>query len=128
MSVGAPGLLADEQLVEHAFEAVGARSPGALFRRRLRSDRFALVALGTIVALVLVALLAPLVVQLLGVPGPNKLDAPALDASGTPLGPSGAHPFGVDGLGRDVLARTVYGARVSLLVGIAGTAFAVAIG
>ncbi|MEV4080967.1 ABC transporter permease, partial [Nonomuraea fuscirosea] len=33
-------------------------------------------------------------------------------------GPSATHPFGTDGLGRDVLSRVVYGARVSLGVGI----------
>ena len=35
-------------------------------------------------------------------------------------GPSAAHPFGVDELGRDVFARTIYGARVSLLVAFVG--------
>jgi peptide/nickel transport system permease protein len=128
VSVGAPGLLADEELAERAFERVDARSPWALFWRRLRSDRLALAALGAICALVLVAILAPLVVKLLGVPGPDHRDPHAFDSFGTPAGPSAAHPFGVDKLGRDVLARTVYGARVSLLVGIAGTAFAVTIG
>ena len=47
-----------------------------------------------------------------------------LDAFGSPLGPSAAHPFGVDQLGRDVFARVVYGARVSLEVGVIGTAIA----
>jgi peptide/nickel transport system permease protein len=128
MSVGAPGLLGDEELVEHAFAGGAARSPLELFWRRLRADRLALAALAVIAALVLMALFAPLVVKLAGVPGPNVQSAHAVDRFGTPLGPSAAHPFGVDPLGRDVLARTVYGARVSLLVGIVGTAVAVAIG
>jgi peptide/nickel transport system permease protein len=128
MSVGAPGLLAQEELTERAFEAGVARSPWQLFWRRLRSDRVALVALGVIVALVLVAILAPLVVKLAGAPGPTVQDRHAVDMFGTPLGPSGEHWFGVDPLGRDVFARTVYGARVSLLVGIAGTAIAVLLG
>jgi len=34
------------------------------------------------------------------------------------VGPTWQHPFGTDELGRDLLARTLYGARVSLLVGI----------
>jgi peptide/nickel transport system permease protein len=42
----------------------------------------------------------------------------ALDLSQRLNGPSWAHPFGVDELGRDVLARLVAGARVSLLVGV----------
>jgi peptide/nickel transport system permease protein len=128
MSVGAPGLLAQEERAERAFELGPARSPGQLLWRRLRSDRLALVALGTIVALVLAAIFAPLVVDLLGAPGPTVQDRDAVDAFGTPLGPSADHLLGVDTLGRDVLARTVYGARVSLLVGIAGTAIAVLLG
>ncbi len=128
MSVGAPGLLGEEELVEHAFEGVGARSPLGHFWQRLRSDRLAFAALVVIVVLVLVALFAPLVVKLLGVSGPDVQNAHVTDSFGTPLGPTAAHPFGVDQLGRDVLARTVYGARVSLLVGIVGTAFAVLIG
>jgi ABC-type dipeptide/oligopeptide/nickel transport system permease subunit len=128
MSVGAPGLFADEEHAERAFERSLARSPLQLFWRRLRSDRVALVALTVIVALVLVAIFAPLIVKLVGAPGPNVQDSKAVDAFGTPLGPSAGHLFGVDPLGRDVLARTVYGARVSLLVGVLGTAFAVVLG
>src|SRR5262249_1129003 len=99
-----------------------------LFWRRLRADRLALTALAVIVALVLVAVLAPLIVKLAGAPGPNVQDSHAVDAFGTPLGPSSGHIFGVDPLGRAVFSRTVYGARVSLLVGIVGTAVAVVAG
>ena len=53
-------------------------------------------------------------VKILGLPGPNVQDPNALDAFGSPTGPSAAHPFGVDQLGRDVLSRVIYGARVSL--------------
>jgi peptide/nickel transport system permease protein len=128
MSVGAPGLLAQEERAERLFDAGVARSPWQLFRRRLLSDRLAVAALAVIVLLILVALLAPLVVKLAGVPGPTERDDTAVDAFGLPTGPTGEHPFGVDNLGRDVLARTVYGARVSLLVGILGTAIAVLVG
>ena len=128
MSVGAPGLLAQEERYEHDFESGVARSPWQLFWRRLRDDKVALVALGIIVLLVLVAIFAPLVVKLFGAPGPNVQDRNAVDAFGTPLGPSSGHLFGVDALGRDVFARTVYGARVSLLVGIVGTGVAMLLG
>ncbi|WP_415381429.1 ABC transporter permease [Halosimplex sp. TS25] len=39
-----------------------------------------------------------------------------------------AHPLGTDGLGRDMLSRTIYGARTSLLVGVLGTLLAMAVG
>lgn len=128
MSVGAPGLLAHEERAEHLFDASVARSPLHALWLRLRRDRLAMAALVAIALLVLIALLAPLVVKLAGVPGPTVRDDDAVDMFGLPLGPSGAHPFGVDTLGRDVLARTVYGARVSLLVGVVGTAIAVLVG
>jgi len=128
MSVGAPGLLAQEERFERAFESELPRSPWQLLWRRLRANKVALVALGVIVALVLMAIFAPLVVKLAGAPGPNVQDKHAVDAFGTPLGPSSGHIFGVDTLGRDVFARTVYGARVSLLVGIVGTGVAVLLG
>jgi ABC-type dipeptide/oligopeptide/nickel transport system permease subunit len=127
MSVGAPGLLAEEERFERHLEAV-ARSPLELFWRRLRRDRVAMASLAFVVVLVLVALLAPLVASLLGAPGPTVQDRDAVDSFGTPLGPSADHPFGVDQLGRDVLSRTIYGARVSLLVGVVGTGLAVLLG
>ena len=55
-----------------------------------------------IVLLIIVASAAPLVVGVLGLPGPNVQDPNALDVFGSPTGPSAAHPFGVDQLGRDI--------------------------
>ena len=49
---------------------IAARSPLQLFWRRFRQDRVALVSLGFIVFLVVVAIAAPLIVKLLGLPGP----------------------------------------------------------
>ncbi|TDD08837.1 dipeptide/oligopeptide/nickel ABC transporter permease/ATP-binding protein [Nonomuraea deserti] len=43
-------------------------------------------------------------------------------------GPSAAHPFGTDGLGRDVLSRVVHGARVSLGVGVGAVLLGLGIG
>ncbi|HEX7291823.1 MAG TPA: ABC transporter permease [Conexibacter sp.] len=128
MSVGAPGLLAQEERYERDFAAGSSRSSWQLLWRRLRSDRVAMAAITLIAGLVLMAILAPLVVKLAGAPGPNVQDRDATDMFGTPLGPSADHWFGVDSLGRDVFARTVYGARVSLLVGIVGTGVAVLLG
>ncbi|HEY1590176.1 MAG TPA: ABC transporter permease [Solirubrobacteraceae bacterium] len=127
MSVGSE-LLVDSESTVDSIEVVGddvtARSPTELFWRRFRADRVAMISAIFIIVLIIVAIAAPLVVKILGLPGPNVQDPNALDAFGSPTGPSGAHPFGVDTLGRDILSRVIYGARVSLLVGIVGTLIA----
>ena len=107
---------------------VAAKSPLQLFWRRFRQARVALAALGFIVFLVIIAIAAPVVVDVLGLPSPNTQNLNLTDAFGSPLGPSSAHPFGVDQLGEDVMSRVIYGARVSLIVGIVGTAIATVIG
>jgi peptide/nickel transport system permease protein len=107
---------------------IAARSPLQLFWRRLRKDRVALVSLGFIAFLILLAIAAPLVVKILGLPGPNTQNLSLTDEFGAPLGPSGSHPFGVDQLGQDVMSRVIYGARISLEVGIIGTGISTIIG
>lgn len=82
-----------------------------------------------LISLAIVAMLAPLLVAVIGAPGPDAVDTGSLTAAfGTPTGPSSTHWFGVDWLGRDVLSRTVYGARVSLFIGLVATAGAVVLG
>jgi peptide/nickel transport system permease protein len=105
-----------------------ARSPLSLFWRRFRQDRVALGSLGFIIFLIAVAFGAPLIVQVLGLPGPYTQNPNLTDSFGSPLGPSAAHPFGVDQLGEDVMSRVIYGTRVSLEVGIVGTGIATVIG
>jgi ABC-type dipeptide/oligopeptide/nickel transport system permease subunit len=107
---------------------IAARSPLQLFWRRFRKDRVAMASLGFVVLLVIIALAAPLIVEILGLPGPGVQNLSLTGAFGEPLGPSGAHPFGVDQLGEDVLSRVIYGTRTSLEVGILGTAIATVIG
>jgi peptide/nickel transport system permease protein len=111
-----------------ASEEIAARSPLQLFWRRLRKDRVAVVSLAFIGFLVIVAFAAPLIVKILGLPGPYVQNLNLTDQFGSPLGPSLAHPFGVDQLGEDVMSRVIYGTRVSLEVGIVGTAIATVIG
>jgi ABC-type dipeptide/oligopeptide/nickel transport system permease subunit len=134
MSVGAAELLprtggrVDLPDLSGGPSALAARSPLQLFWRRFRRDRVALVSLWFIALLIVVAIAAPLVVSLLGLPGPNVQNPNLTNAFGSPLGPSSAHPFGVDPLGQDVASRVIYGTRVSLIVGIVGTAVATVLG
>ena len=136
MSTGMPEMLSEGEGLagpDNAAPAVipgeiAARTPLELFTRRLRRDKVALVALGFIVMIVLVAVLAPLVIKIVGVPKPNIQNPDLTDDFGQPLGPTGAHPFGVDQLGRDVLSRVVYGARNSLIAALIATSLTVLIG
>jgi peptide/nickel transport system permease protein len=108
--------------------AITARSPLQLFWRRFRRDKVAMTALAFIVLLILIAVAAPVIVNLLNAPDPNSQTTDALDDFGLPSGPSSDHLFGVDQIGRDVFSRTIYGARVSLLVALIATTLIVAIG
>src|ERR1700680_4919397 len=78
---------------------IAARSPLQLFWRRFRQDRVSLVSGVFIAVLIIVPRAASLVVGLLGVPGPNTQNLNLTDSFGSPLGPNGAHPFGVNPLG-----------------------------
>jgi peptide/nickel transport system permease protein len=116
------------QLEQDSSAAIAARSPMELFWRRLRQDKVAIAAAIFIILLVLAAIFAPLLIKLVGTSGPTEQNAETLDSFGTPTGPSADHIMGVDQLGRDVFARVLYGARVSLTVAIIATALSVAIG
>jgi peptide/nickel transport system permease protein len=116
------------ELTEIDPTAIAARSPWELFSRRFREDWLAMASLVFLALLTLMAIFAPLVVKLAGAPGPNVIDTNALDVFGTATGPSSSHIFGVDQIGRDVFSRTVYGARVSLIVAVTSTGIATFIG
>jgi peptide/nickel transport system permease protein len=107
---------------------IAARSPLQLFWRRFRRDRVAQVSAAFILLLIVVAIFAPLVVKLLGLPSPYAQNPNLTGSFGEPLGPRSGHPFGVDQLGQDVASRVIYGTRVSLEVGVVGTAIAALIG
>ena len=133
MSTGAAELLQDTggTITDEAAETpqeIAARSPLALFWRRLRQDKVALVALSFIVLLIVVAIFAGLIVKLFGAHPPNAQNSGALDEFGSAASPGHGYLFGTDGLGRDVFSRTVYGARVSLEVAFLATGLIVVIG
>jgi peptide/nickel transport system permease protein len=130
VSTGAPELLQDAGalVAEGGAAEIAARSPMQLFWRRLRRDKVAMVSLGFVIGIVLLAVLAPLIVKVFGAPDPNVQNSDLLDDFGSPTGPSGSHLFGVDKLGRDVFSRVVYGSRVSLEVAFTATALIIVIG
>ncbi len=104
------------------------KSPWQLVWMRFRQDRFALAGLIFIGLIVLVAILAPAFAAITG-HGPNELfQRETTDIFGIPEGPNAEFWFGADNSGRDVFVRTVYGTRVSLIVGVVATGIAVLIG
>jgi peptide/nickel transport system permease protein len=108
---------------------VAARSPLQLFWLRFRRDKVAMGALGFIIALIFVAIFAEPIRKLVGAPAPNVQETSALDpAFGLPKGPSSAHIFGADQIGRDVFSRVLAGAQVSLKVAFIGTGLSVILG
>jgi len=120
---------AGADLVEIDPTAIAARTPWELFWRRFKEDRLAMASLIFLAILVVVAIFAPLLVKAVGAPGPDFQDQGALDPNfATATGPSSAHIFGVDQLGRDVFSRVVYGARVSLIVAFTATLLATIVG
>jgi peptide/nickel transport system permease protein len=85
---------------------------------RIARDRKALAGLIVLAVLGVAGLLAPLVAPY----DPNDM---AFDMIGAP---SFAHPLGTDDLGRDLLSRLIYGARISLFVGVSTVAIALVVG
>jgi ABC-type dipeptide/oligopeptide/nickel transport system permease subunit len=92
---------------------------------RFRSNRAALTGLGIVLFLVLVAAFAP---ALLGLDPFSSDFERGGGAEGEPVGPSAAHWLGTDVVYRDQLARLVYGARLSLVIGFAASALSLLIG
>jgi len=93
-------------------------SPNQQAWRRFRNNRMALACGWLLLGVIAVVLLAPLVLSL----KPDTIS----DAQFQP--PSWGHWFGTDVHGRDLLARVLYGARISFLVGVVGAAVSLVIG
>jgi peptide/nickel transport system permease protein len=87
--------------------------------RTLLENPAALVSGVIVLAMILMALLAPLIAP---------YDPKFLDPAVRLRGPSAAHWLGTDDLGRDILSRVIYGARVSLLIGVSVTLVAALLG
>ena len=94
-------------------------SPGRETWRRFRRHRLALASLIVLAVLVGAVLFGGLV---------WRVAIDDIDFAAQLQGPSPAHPFGTDDLGQDILARMIYGGRISLAVGFAAMAVATTVG
>src|SRR5215469_1629979 len=103
----------------HALGLAPARARSGV--RRLRQNRAAVTAAVVIAALALLAILGPWL-------SPYSYDALDWQHLAMPPGLTASHWLGTDPLGRDVYVRTLYGLRLSLLIGVLATAVSVGIG
>jgi peptide/nickel transport system permease protein len=87
--------------------------------RRFRRHRLALASAFILLAMIAAILLAPLI---------WGVAINDIDFNARLQGPSWQHPFGTDDLGQDLLARMLYGGRISLAVGLSAMAVALTVG
>lgn len=100
-------------------EAPTASTPGGW--QRLKRDRMGMVTLGFLVVMAAACFVVPLCMD----PAANR---PAGSSAESYLPPAGAHAFGTDANGRDLLYRVLSGGRVSILVGLCAAAVSLFIG
>ncbi|MFF1628371.1 ABC transporter permease, partial [Streptomyces sp. NPDC058272] len=125
---------AEEAAVATAGEkAVQGRSLGRIAWERLKRDKLALTGGVVVLVLIVIALLAPVITSLVG-QDPDAYHESLIDPLfGTPKGSlggiSGDHLLGVEPVnGRDIFARILYGAQISLLVGFLSFVVSVILG
>ena len=88
------------------------REQRAVNLRRFLSNRLSVIGLCIVTLMLLTALLAPVVTGAMGLDPYSAVVRDRLKP------PSAAHPFGTDNLGRDIFARVLYGARISMTIGL----------
>jgi oligopeptide transport system permease protein len=109
------------KFVLQAAEEIQGRSLWDDARRRLLGNRMAVVSMIVLGFIALLAIFADVL-------SPHPYDAVYWEAIGIPPTFENSHWFGTDANGRDLFIRTLYGARVSLMVGIVTTFVALLIG
>ena len=129
---GAEATARPEAVLEGAGRIEG-RSLGQIARQRLKRDKVAMAGGVVVLVLILVAVLAPLIVKLLG-HSPNEFHYEQVNPdTQLPIGPYGGISrdflFGVEPVnGRDLFSRIVYGSQISLLIAFLATMLSVLIG
>jgi peptide/nickel transport system permease protein len=111
-----------------SIPAIAGRSPWRLAWERLRRDRVAMISLVVIVLIFAAAIGAPLVASLTGHDPDAQFRDTGLTPDGLPEGPTSQFWMGTDDLGRDIMVRIAYGARISLLVGVLATLLTIVVG
>ncbi|WP_340108978.1 ABC transporter permease [Pikeienuella sp. HZG-20] len=125
---------APDGLFDHdpLLDEIQGPTPGQMLRKRIFGHQGLLIGVSVLILLLLIAVFAPFLTQ----HDPYTQDLMARMQPPAFLGGDWNHPLGTDRLGRDYLARLVYGARISLLIGtvaalisgVIGTAMGVAAG
>ena len=113
---------ADAVAAQEAERAQGKRRASnywAVSWQIFRKNKLGMACLAIVVLLAIIAVLAPVL---------SPYDPDAQTLTDMLLRPGGAHPFGTDEFGRDILSRTIYGCRISLSVGVVSQVIAIMIG
>ncbi len=108
-------------LVRPLLDELMGRSPLKVAWRRFMANRLAMVSLYVIIGLYIVAIMAPILAPHNPILIDNIIETRY-------IAPSADHPFGTDEFGRDLLSRALYGARISLSVGLLAVLIAIFIG
>jgi peptide/nickel transport system permease protein len=114
--------MANATVAVRATSVAGLRPPESLWLdawRRFRKHRLAIFGACVLLTMITGVLAGPLV---------YRVPINEIDFKAKLQGPSWAHPLGTDDLGQDLLARMMYGGRISLAVGVAAMLIAVTIG
>jgi peptide/nickel transport system permease protein len=98
---------------------ISVRRPWAKALRALARNRAAVAGIVVIAVMGFLAVAAPFL---------TPYDPQQQNLTAALQSPSGVHPLGTDNLGRDILARIMYGGRISLLIGVLAVGIAIAIG
>ena len=111
----------EKQVTSENLNEFKGRSLGQETMRRLLKNKGAVVGMIFLLVLILAAVAAEFIFE-------YETDIIGLNPLAIYAKPSLEHPFGCDNMGRDILARIMYGARYSLLIGIGSVAVGLVIG